>query len=88
MGNAKTKKIVFRAESNLYNFLRDFAALNDMTVSELLRNVVVYFHMGYLMGEFTKTLPQLKIDFKSAKKNKFKDMDVKPLREKLQFNRK
>jgi hypothetical protein len=42
----KTKKIIFRAEEPLSKFIYDFARANGMTVSELCRNVMVYFHTG------------------------------------------
>jgi hypothetical protein len=42
----KTKKIIFRVEEPLSNFISDFAKANGMTVSELCRNVMVYFHTG------------------------------------------
>jgi hypothetical protein len=66
----KTKKIIFRAEDPLANFICDFARANGMTVSELCRNVMVYFHTGFLMGEFRKSLPEMKASFLKAFKSK------------------
>jgi hypothetical protein len=60
----KTKKIVFRVEENLNEFLREFANLNNMTMSELIRNVLIYFHTGFLLGEFSKPLSKLKLKYK------------------------
>jgi len=81
---SRVKRIVFRCDAPLANFIRDFAYANGITTSELIRNVLIYFHMGYLMGEFNKSFPEMKKDFlklrakdKSnprAKKNK--DYDV------------
>jgi hypothetical protein len=59
----KTKKIIFRAEEPLANFIYDFAKAHGMTISDACRNVMVYFHTGYLMGEFNKSLPEMKTKF-------------------------
>jgi hypothetical protein len=42
----KTKKIIFRVEEPLYEFITSFAQTTGMNRSELIRNVLVYFHMG------------------------------------------
>lgn len=60
----KTKKIVFRVEESLDAFLREFAMLNKMTMSELIRNVLIYFHTGFLLGEFNKPLSVLRMKYK------------------------
>jgi hypothetical protein len=70
MVKTKTKKIVFRVEEPLSNFITDFSRANGMTVSELCRNVMVYFHTGFLMGEFRKSLPKMKADFLKKFKSK------------------
>ena len=67
---SKTKKIIFRAEEPLCDFIYDFAKANGMTVSELCRNVMVYFHMGFLMGEFNKSLPEMEKEFLKKFKSK------------------
>jgi len=66
----KTKKIIFRAEEPLSKFIYDFARANGMTVSELCRNVMVYFHTGFLMGEFRRSLPEMKEEFLKKFKSK------------------
>lgn len=63
MSKIKTKRINFRVEGKLYEFIKEFAKANGMGISELCRNVLVYFHIGYLTGEFTKTLPEMKKEF-------------------------
>jgi len=70
----KTKKIIFRCEKNLYEFLRDFARMHGQTMSELIRDVLKYYHMGLLIGDFSKSYAELKSDFlKSKRKYKPKE---------------
>jgi predicted GNAT superfamily acetyltransferase len=52
MTNKKTKFIGFRVPDRLYSFLNEFSVENRMDISDLCRNVITYFFMGYLMGEF------------------------------------
>lgn len=66
----KTKKIIFRAEDSLARFIQDFAKANGMTVSELCRDVMVYFHIGFLGGEFQRSLPEMKASFLKKFKSK------------------
>lgn len=63
MGNKKEKTITFRVEIGLYNFLKEFSISNKTIMSEMVRNILVYFMMGYLMGIFNKTMPEMKKDF-------------------------
>lgn len=67
----RAKRVVFRCEEPLFDFIKEFAYSNGLTTSELIRNVLVYFHMGYLMGEFKKSFPEMKREFmsKSGRKN-------------------
>jgi hypothetical protein len=51
MTNSKTKRITFRIEDRLYHFLNEFSVENKMDISQLCRNVITYFFMGYLLGE-------------------------------------
>jgi hypothetical protein len=59
----KTKKIVFRVEVPLYDFIQKFSLSNGLTMSEFIRNVLVYFHYGFLAGEFHKSLPEMRGEF-------------------------
>jgi hypothetical protein len=52
MSNTKTKFIGFRIERRLYDFLNEFSVENRMDISELCRNVITHFFMGYLLGEY------------------------------------
>lgn len=61
--NIKEKSITFRVNVGLFKFLREFAGNNKITVSEMVRNILVYFYMGYLMGDFKKTMPELQEEF-------------------------
>jgi hypothetical protein len=66
----KTEKIVFRAEQPLSKFIEEFARANGKTKSELIRDVLVYFHMGFLIGEFQRSMPEFKEKFLKKFKNK------------------
>jgi len=86
----KTKKIVFRVEDSLFEFIKAFASRNGMSLSEFIRNVLIYFHTGYLLGEFQKTMPELQEDFmknfpdtKKEMKRFLKKRRVKPLSRQL-----
>jgi hypothetical protein len=63
MVNKKEKSITFRVEEGLFIFLKEFAISNKIVVSEMVRNILIYFMMGYLMGDFKKTLPELQEEF-------------------------
>ena len=60
---SKTKKIVFRVSEPMYEFIKDWCKANGISISEYCRDVLTYFQMGYLMGEFQKSLPELKEEF-------------------------
>lgn len=86
----KTKKIVFRVEDSLHEFIKAFAQRNGMSLSEFIRNVLIYFHTGYLLGEFQKTMPELQEEFlknfpntKKEMKQYLKMKKVKSLRKQL-----
>lgn len=59
----KTKRVTFRLDSPLYDFMNNFAKKNSTTISELIRDICIYFHLGILTGDITKTLPELKREF-------------------------
>jgi len=48
---AKSKIIVVRLDESLHNFIKRYARYNNMTSSELIRNMIVYFFMAYTLGE-------------------------------------
>jgi hypothetical protein len=85
----KSKKIIFRVEESLYDFISKFSRASGMTMSELIRNVLIYFHTGYLLGEFTQTMPELEKkfhrEFSSKKKTDrfFKKFKPRPLSEQM-----
>lgn len=59
----KTKRIVFRAEPSLYDFVKEFSVIQNQSMSDTVRNVLVYFQMGILMGEFKKSFTQMKSEY-------------------------
>lgn len=59
----KTKKIIFRVDEVLYSFIHDIANENNITTSEMLRKILEYFFVGYLIGEFKRPLKELKNKF-------------------------
>jgi len=77
---SKTKVIGVRLSIGKYRLLQDI--LNEInrgrmehkiTMSELIKNIIDYFFMAYTLGEFRKTLPELRkefIEFLSDIKNK------------------
>lgn len=69
----KTKRITLRIEQPLYDFMESFAKKNGTTISELIREIAIYFHLALLTGDLTKTLPQLKRDFVAMDLKRFKD---------------
>lgn len=58
----KTKKIIFRVDEVLYDFLHKIAEANDITVSEMNRKILEYFFIGYMIGEFRRPLKELRHD--------------------------
>ena len=67
----KTKKIVFRVNDKLYEFIQGFSKeLGFPTVSEFCRSVIIYYSMGILSGEFNKTYNELEKVFYEKFKNK------------------
>jgi hypothetical protein len=61
--NTKEERIAVRVNRNLYVFLRDFAKDNGMTLSELIRHVLVYWHMDFLLGHIKKPYKDLQKEF-------------------------
>lgn len=52
MAQKKTKFVGFRVDSRMHDFLKEFARENKLEVSSLCRNVITYFFMGYLIGDY------------------------------------
>jgi hypothetical protein len=46
----KTRRISFRIEEPLYQYLLRLSKGNGLTISELLRNILIYFHTSALVG--------------------------------------
>ncbi|MFQ6055179.1 MAG: hypothetical protein ACE5KE_00300 [Methanosarcinales archaeon] len=63
MAKPKSKRIIIRVNEPMYNFLKDIAKEGNMTMSEMLRAVIEYFYVGYLLGEWKKPLKELRKDF-------------------------
>jgi len=59
----KTKKIIFRVDEVLYGFIHDIANKNNTTTSEMIRKILEYFFIGYMIGEFKRPLKELKNKF-------------------------
>jgi len=59
----KNKKIIFRVDEVLYDFIKDIANENNITTSELCRKILEYFFIGYMIGEFKMPLKELRKKF-------------------------
>jgi len=55
--------IKFRTSNKIRNILSEMSKDYGITISELCRNAVLYVVMGYLMGEFKHTFPELREEF-------------------------
>lgn len=72
----KTKKISFRVDENLYEFLKKFCSENNIeNISTLIRNVIIYFHLAYITGNINKNIYQLRKDVKDIKT----EVDIKDI---------
>lgn len=60
---SKTKKIIFRVDEGLFDFIHNFANANRMTPSEFVRRIVIYFNVGYMVGDFRKPIGSLEKKF-------------------------
>jgi len=61
--NKKTKKIIFRVNEKLYDFIDSLSKELGIEKSELMRKIVLYFFMAYFTGKLTKTFNELKKEF-------------------------
>jgi len=73
---SKTKKLSFRLDENLYEFLKKFSQENNIHISNLIRNVLIYFHLAYITGQLNKDIYQLRNDLNKGVKI---DKDVKDI---------
>jgi len=60
MPKLKTKRIAFRVDEILYDFLKEFAEENNLDLSKLVRNILIYFHVGFMIGAFNENIAILK----------------------------
>ena len=66
------KRITFRVEEPLYSFLKEFSQKNNQTISETVRNILIYFQYGILFGIQRKlqlNSPRLQKAEKKEKRN-------------------
>jgi len=59
----KTKKISFRIDEVMYDFMKKISMENNTTISDMSRKILEYFFIGYLIGEFKKPLNKLRDEF-------------------------
>jgi hypothetical protein len=59
----KTKVLRIRVTESMYDFLQDISSSNNVPMSEMIRKIIDYFFIGHLMGEFKKSLPELRKEF-------------------------
>lgn len=70
MARSKTKRITFRIEEQLYNFLKDFSMRSNQSVSDTIRNILIYFQYGIAVDEFKKSFSELREEYLRKKKQK------------------
>jgi len=46
------KKVSFRCDKSLYDFLQSFAQMHDQKVGEVIRDALKYFYMRLMVGDF------------------------------------
>ncbi len=59
----KSKVVHLRMDERLYKFVKDVARKNNKTISEFIRDIVIYFNMGSMVGELNKTFGELREEF-------------------------
>jgi hypothetical protein len=57
-----SRRITFRVEEPLYEFLEQTAKFQGKLLSECVRDICEYFHTGLLMGEFHRTRAELEAE--------------------------
>jgi hypothetical protein len=68
----KTKRITFRVDEALYNWLKNFSVLNKQAISDTIRNILIYFQYGVLIGEFKKSFSEMREEYLRIKRQKNK----------------
>lgn len=68
----KNKMITLRVEQSLYEFLKEFAFHHNQTVSEMVRTILKYFYMRFLIGDFTDK------DYNTARREFLRKFDKLP----------
>jgi hypothetical protein len=62
----ETEVIFLILDKRMKEFLDDFAKKCGCSTKEMVLDILKYFFMGYLAGEFTKTLPELEAKMKES----------------------
>jgi hypothetical protein len=68
----KTKRITFRVDEALYNWLKSFSVSNKQAISDTIRNILIYFQYGVLIGEFKKSFSEMREEYLRIKRQKNK----------------
>jgi len=71
------KRIVFRVETKLFDFLRNFAYKEQTNVSEIVRQILYYFYYSCELGQLRMTLPQLEEEFRKKLSSNLKPQNTK-----------
>jgi len=69
-----TRVIKFRVEREIYDFLKDFADSNKMSLSEVMRSIIIY-HLMFIA--VNNPIPMSKLREMFMKKYSSKDEDSK-----------
>jgi len=59
----KSKKIIFRVNPELHQFINEFSRHKGMTPSEMCRNIINYWYMAYFTGNLKLNYDDLKNKF-------------------------
>ena len=59
----KSKKIIFRINPELHDFIIQFSKYKGMTPSEMCRNIINYWFMAYFTGDLELQYDKLKEKF-------------------------
>ena len=61
----KTKKIIFRVNEKLFDFINDISKEMGIERSELIRRIILHYFMAYFTGKFNNSYEELKKEFLS-----------------------
>jgi hypothetical protein len=56
----ENESLTILVDSKLRSFLKEFAESQKMNEEEMIVNILLYFFMGFLSGEFRKSFSELK----------------------------